>query len=412
MANNKVQDAQNEWASHPLNKSNPYRTAQMDLTLWQDHQSKIFTNAKAICDNADNQSQGLNWDQHYSTWHEFVTDEDNVWPIEKFKKDLNEGNRPQRPFDPKHLQKDLIELSEGIFDHALAGPIDVAIRKDGSTNTWDHWHTVLFAATCGITHLRVNKFTHQESDLEKSRIHECDLYYKRNGRNKKSSAEDIFEKETVVSKSSKTPTSKLNVMFESLLISPSGKKSNYTQLTGVESIRKLRTKLSSSYGKTELADKKLKEILQMTMRCFPKETISSTFVRGVSHFLLNFEGNSGLSKVVSDNLSLETLERMLTNGIGTGNKQSYYTSGKDVNDVNAKNQPAEASSIRIAEAWSQWMFNKKINGIGRRPITLKIARIVYATTLSDFEINSKFDNTEVKVEAQCPECDHVFSVKA
>ncbi len=81
------------------------------MTLWQDHQSKLFTNAKAICDNADNQSQGLNWDQHYSTWHEFVTDEDNVWPIEKFKKDLNEGNRPQRPFDPKHLQKDLIELS-------------------------------------------------------------------------------------------------------------------------------------------------------------------------------------------------------------------------------------------------------------------------------------------------------------
>jgi hypothetical protein len=80
-----------------------------------------------------------------------------------------------------------------------------------------------------------------------------------------------------------------------------------------------------------------------------------------------------------------------------------------VNDVSAKNQPAQASSIRIAQAWSEWMFAKKL--LKRRPISLKIAKLVYANTLSDFEIAAKFDNSEKTIEVQCPSCDDVFNFK-
>jgi len=409
MASKKIQDAQNAWASHPINARNPYRSAQMDMDLWEEYQSKIFTNAKSICDNADNQNRGLNWNQHYKSWEDFIADEANVWPIEKFLKDFNEGIRPQRPFDPQHLEKDMIELSDGIFDHALAGAIDVGIRYDGSSNVWDHWHTVLFAAMCGITHLRVNKYVHETSDLEASRIHECSLYYKRNGRNKKSSSEDIFEKETVTVKNSLTnPTTQLNILFQELLISPSGKNSNYTSLSGVEGIKKARKILSKSLGGVKAADKKLKEILEMTMRCFPGQTIQSTFVRGLVHFVLNFE-NSSLSPSITANLNLMSLEAMFIDGVSNSKTQSFYTTGLSVNDVSAKNQPAQASSIRIAQAWSEWMFAKKL--LKRRPISLKIAKLVYANTLSDFEIAAKFDNSEKTIEVQCPSCDDVFNFK-
>ena len=72
--------------------------------------------------------------------------------------------------------------SDGVFNHAKAGHIQTATRKDGTISVWDHWHTSLFAYLAGIDYLRIDNYNHEDSDLEKARMLEQEFFYSKNGR--------------------------------------------------------------------------------------------------------------------------------------------------------------------------------------------------------------------------------------
>ena len=405
--NAKLIEAQNLWALE--HSDNPYRTAKMDLDLWKSHGPDNFKNAYILCNKDVNLNHGKYWDQHYDSWASFCADEKNVWPIDKFKKDLNTNKRPQRPFDQKHLDKDLIKHHDGIFNHALAGPIDVAIRPDGSISVWDHWHTVLFAKMCGITHLRINRITHdKELTLEECRAVECDLYFSKNGLCKKSSAEDTFEKSVAVarhkgSSSITNPDIALMNIYDRLLLSPTGKNPNYRALNGVSVIKTARAELIKlNQGDIKKADTKIEEYLKLLKDSYTTGSISGYFFLGIVHFMNKFESKFRELKYP---LTVENLSEMFKDLQKGGVTQDQII-------ATAKNQkglPAESISMRIANLWSKWMKSSKKSARG--PITLPTAIAAYGEDLPEMEIKTQFQSKEASAEVQCPVCQNMHKVK-
>ena len=404
--NTKIIEAQNLWALE--NSDNPYRTAKMDLDLWKSKGPENYTNAQTICDKDININHGKYWDQHYDSWASFCADEKNVWPIDKFEKDLNTNKRPQRPFDQKHLNQDLIKHHDGIFNHALAGPIDVAIRSDGSISVWDHWHTVLFAKMCGITHLRINKITHDKKlTLEECRAVECDLYFSKNGLCKKSSAEDTFEKSSAVAKSKgetslTNPDIALSNIYDKLLLSPTGKNPNYRHLNGVSVIKTVRASLIKQYGNTVDADAKIELYLTLLRDSFNTGPISGYFFLGIVHFMNKFQtkyANLDFPLTVN-NLSVMFKELQA----GGKTQEDFIATAK-----NQKGLPAESISMRIANFWSKWM--KSSGKSSRGPITLPAAIAAYGEDLPEMEIKTQFQSKEASAQVQCPVCQNMHKVK-
>ena len=405
MAMKQIIEHQNKWASDPANADLPYRTPKLDIDLWKTLGSIKYDVARALCMSSESYGTGINWNQSYDTWEDFTSDEKHVWPMEKFFKDLTKDKRPQRPYDAEHLY-DMIKQSKGIFNHALASMIDVAVRPDGSINTWDHWHTVLLAYMCGVTHLRVNVNTHPTNlNLEQCRAVECGMYDSRNGKSKKSSAEDIFEKEAVKLKGDNAdpkinPTLALENIFEQLNISLTGKNTNFSSINGVKAIKKTRGDLIKHYGKPEIADRKIKSYLSAIKECFPQEVISSHVFRGICHLLMNFEDQH-------PDLTIGSLSEMFKHKKLNGCKQSHYTSNGSVNDVSVKNQPAETVSLRLLHAWSEWMFTSGQKK--RRPISKKSVVKVFQDILSEIEIDQKFDSGSEMFKIQCSHCQNITS---
>ena len=405
--NAKLIEAQNLWALE--HSDNPYRTAKMDLDLWKSNGPDNFKNAYILCNKDVNLNHGKYWDQHYDSWASFCADEKNVWPIDKFKKDLNTNKRPQRPFDQKHLDKDLIKHHDGIFNHALAGPIDVAIRPDGSISVWDHWHTVLFAKMCGITHLRINKITHDKKlTLEECRAVECDLYFSKNGLCKKSSAEDTFEKSVAVarhkgSSSITNPDIALMNIYDRLLLSPTGKNPNYRALNGVSVIKTARAELIKlNQGDIKKADTKIEEYLKLLKDSYTTGSISGYFFLGIVHFMNKFESKFRELKYP---LTVENLSEMFKDLQKGGVTQDQII-------ATAKNQkglPAESISMRIANLWSKWMKSSKKSARG--PITLPTAIAAYGEDLPEMEIKTQFQSKEASAQVQCPVCQNMHKVK-
>ena len=401
--NQKLIDAQNQWAQE--NPENPYRTPELDINLWKHLASENFEQAETICrNNQSNLNNGLNWDQHYKTWEQFCADEDNVWPIDKFAKDLNNQKRPQRPFDCQHLVNDIIKEHDGEFNHALAGPIDVAIRPDGSVSVWDHWHTVLFAKMSGISHLRVNIVRHPSKlTLEDCRAVECGLYHSKNGLSKKSTAEDVYEKSVVVAKfKGQTAQTKPEVathnIFERLLLSPTGKNSGYRGLNGVAVINSARAALIKEHGAPE-ADKKIESYLRLLRDSFPTGSISGYFFLGINNFMNKFEDKF-------KDLNVKSLSTMFADLANAGYDAGDYISTAD----NKKGLPAESISIRLANFWSKWM--KDTERAARKPITLKMALEAYGQKLPELEIKTQFGSTaEASHKVQCPVCQNIHSIK-
>ena len=396
--------AQNDWAER--NAESPYRTAQMDLDMWEQMASDQYANMVQKCINDDNQSNGTNWYHHFKSWNEFINDTA-VWSIDKFTKDLvPSGNRPQRPLDVGHLREDIINPHDGIFNHALAGPIDVAVRPDGSINVWDHWHTVVYAKLCGITHLRINLIVHDKHlTLEECRSVECDLYYSKNGRNKKATPEDIFEKSVAVAKAKGStakvnPDIALNEIYEKLLISPTGKKPSYRELNGVKILRKLRGNLANTFKSTDDADIQIFDLLKLLRDAFPQGKISGYLLTGISDFLSRFESKHAA-------LTIKNLAEMFDEKTRTGSTMEDFIGTSQ----NKKGMPAESISMRMASIWSEWM---KTSGRATRqvPISKASALAAYKDVFQELEISAQFNiKSTNSIDVQCPVCQNIHQVK-
>jgi|TARA_B110000902_G_C14212807_1_gene551993 hypothetical protein len=400
--NQKLIDAQNKWAQeHP---DNPYRTAELDTDLWKTLASENYEQAETVCrTNSSNLKNGLNWDQHYTSWSQFCADENNVWPIEKFAKDLNNQKRPQRPFDCQHLVSDIINQHDGEFNHALAGPIDVAIRPDGSINVWDHWHTVLFAYMSGISHLRVNVIRHpSQLTLEDCRAVECGLYHSKNGLSKKSTTEDVYEKTVVVDRyKGKTAKDSPNIatdnIFQELCLSPTNKNTGFRGINGVGVINSSRSALIKEHGVAE-ADKKIESYLKLIRDSFPTGLISGYFYLGINNFMNKFEDRF-------TELNVKSLSTMFSELAPSGYTADKFISTSD----NKKGLPAESISMRIAHTWSTWMKDSKRTS--RKPITVKAALEAYGQKLPELEIKMQFGSvTEEKHDVQCPQCQNIHTI--
>lgn len=394
---NKIIEAQNLWALQ--NKDAPYRYAKTDLDLWEDKNPKQFNEAKEKTNNDVNSNNGRSWDNHYATWQEFCGDTKNVWPIDKFTKDFNMENRPQRPFDPDHLYKDMISPHDGVFDHSLAGAIDVAVRPDGSNNAWNAWHTLTLAKLCGITHLKVNLLKHPTSwTLEQCRIKETSLYHSKNGLAKKSSTEDLFVKNVIVQKdkgSKKNPDIILSDMFEEMNITPDGSKPTYQKIKGITTLKQSRASLIKYHGNSKTADIKMKEYLGILKERFPKETISGYLFGGLVDFMIKFEDK--IEKLDTKRLS----DMFESYPLFT---QENYIATSD----NFKGKNTESISIRIANLFNEFMLKSNITP--RRPITLAKAQKAYEEKLPKLHIRQIFDSTKHEFEVQCPHCQEMHNV--
>ena len=401
----KTYNAQNDWASQ--NAEKPYRTARMDLDMWEKHAPDQYANMVAECTNDENENNGTNWHHHYRTWDTFRYDNDNVWPIDKFTKDLvPNNNRPQRPLDVGHLRSDIIKPHNGVFNHALAGPIDVAIRPDGSINVWDHWHTVVYAKLCGITHLRINLIVHEKTlTLEECRSIECDLYHSKNGLSKKSTPEDVFEKSVAVAKAkgatkAVNPDVALNEIYERLLISPTGKNPNFRELNGVKIIRKQRGALIGIYKNTKMADILIADLLKLLRDAFPQGKISGYLLTGIVDFLHRFQNKH-------DALTINNLSEMFDELTRAG-----YTMEDFIGTAqNKKGMPAESISLRMASIWSEWMKTSK-RATRQVPISTPAALAAYKDVFLELEIKAAFNvKSSNKFDVQCPTCQNMHTVK-
>jgi len=396
--------AQNDWAEK--NAESPYRTAQMDLDMWHQYASDQYANMLQKCLNDDNKNNGTNWHHSFKSWNEFINDT-GVWAIDKFTKDLvPSGNRPQRPLDIGHLREDMINPHDGIFNHALAGPIDVALRPDGSINVWDHYHTVVFAKLCNISHLRINLYVHEKHlTLEECRQDECEMYFSKNGRSKKSTPEDIFEKSVAVAKAKGStalvnPDIALNEIYEKLLISPTGKRPSYRELNGVNILRKLRGNLANTFQSTADADVLIFDLLKLLRNAFPQGKISGYLLTGISDFLLRFENKQ-------PNLNIKNLSEMFDELTSTGSSMEDFIGSTQ----NKKGMPAESISMRMASIWSEWM---KSSGRATRqvPISKASALAAYRDVFQELEINAQFNiKPSSSFDVQCPHCQNIHSVK-
>jgi len=408
--NTRIIQEQQEWAF--AQGDNAYRVPKMDFDLWESIASNQYEAAQKMCNNSVNSDHGKNWKGIHNTWEDFIADDKYVWPISKLTKDLNSNKTPQRPFDPNHLVKNLIEFHNGEFDHALAGTVDVAMRPDGSNNVWDHYHTILYATLCGITHVRVNVTYHPKSlTYTQCREQEILWYYAKNGRNKQSGAEEIFVKENIIAESNgdkleDSPKRIIGKMFHKAGIDIDGSNCFDTKVSGIGCFVNGRTMLHKMSKDDKKADEEMQEYISILRNRFgssatkKKVSISGYMFLGLIHFVTSFN-------------HIESL-----NPSSIKNMFDFYTD-KDMDDYistnkNLKNNNAESISLRFSKFWSDYMFKSTTTYNKRRPIRAKDAVKVYGLQgqkgnsqgLPDEYINAAFDTKiSKKVDVQCDHCD-------
>ena len=139
---------------------------------------------------------------------------------------------PQRPTDVTHLLNDLIRNSDGYFDHRQAGQIPTCRRYDGSSNSWDAWHTAVFAAIAEVSHVRIDESLHPETlSLKECRIEECELFDRKNGKNKKVGEHELFDKRVAVERAkTKTAKNSRDIALKEILEKCNISKSRFSRL--------------------------------------------------------------------------------------------------------------------------------------------------------------------------------------
>ncbi len=379
-------------------RTNPYRTPQDDLKLWKQQQPKKYEEALGLVQ--VNDGLGFNVPDNPK----------NMVDPNTLTKDLNterkKGPRPQRPTDFDHLFN-MIKRSDGKFDYAQAGPIHRSIRPDGSSNTWEGWHRVVWAALANLKFIEQTIKKHsEEATLEECRIQECRDFNLKNGYSKYAGQDETFEKEVVELKSKETSKKNSTLAIAKLLddckICPTGSRiyDGYTKLKGIVQTKKIRKELHLIYQDEDSTrvDELMKKVFLLQKRIFPNEALSSYLHEAICWVRPQFQDISAFD--------LKSLEEYLMAQKQAGiTKQTDYISGSK-SDGNIKGKSKESIAMRIVSGWNDWM--KDTGQKDRKPISTKKAVDVFSRALPKPYVESSFVTKYDKVRAQCPSCDEVF----
>ena len=392
---------QNEWALE--NSSHPYVTPQMQLDMWESHNPKRFQEIKKLVTNSINFNGGKNPPK-------IVGYDNGLTETMTLRKDLTiNSTRPQRPTDFNHLA-DLVIKTKGVFDHAKAGHILNAIRKDGSSNVWDHWHTTLYAAVAGIENVKVDTYEHNDSDLEKCRMIEQELFHCKNGLAKPvgiaEEHEKSVERKRADIRDNVGPKINIDVELDNLMqkvnISPTGRDPNAKRIDGFLSLKNTYKKVRSHYQKD--ADKVLIKHINLIKTMWPNDKILAYFLEGYTDMRIRFERHPVLNGKITDELIVKFFENFKNNS--SGNKQTNFTSAADGSARNEKGRTTESISLRIIYHINNWWKNVENNRQGL--VNQKQALSMYNDDLTDLFIKATIAGTKKKLDVECPNCQHEF----
>jgi len=392
---------QNEWALE--NSSHPYVTPQMQLDMWESHNPKRFQEIKKLVTNSINFNGGKNPPK-------IVGYDNGLTETMTLRKDLTiNSTRPQRPTDFNHLA-DLVIKTKGVFDHAKAGHILNAIRKDGSSNVWDHWHTTLYAAVAGIENVKVDTYEHNDSDLEKCRMIEQELFHCKNGLAKPvgiaEEHEKSVERKRADIRDNVGPKINIDVELDNLMqkvnISPTGRDPNAKRIDGFLSLKNTYKKVRSHYQKD--ADKVLIKHINLIKTMWPNDKILAYFLEGYTDMRIRFERHPVLNGKITDELIVKFFENFKNNS--SGNKQTNFTSAEDGSARNEKGRTTESISLRIIYHINNWWKNVENNRQGL--VNQKQALSMYNDDLTDLFIKATIAGTKKKLDVECPNCQHEF----
>ena len=377
---------------------NPYRTLQQDLDLWESSDLKNFQWAKDLV--KDKNPTGVNWNGLGDTWQEFC-DSSSTMPVDKFIKDME----VQRPFDPNHLFK-IIKNSGGVFSHVKAGAVDRAVRPDGSTNVWDHWHTALFAKLAGVSHLQASTYVHEQKTLEECRSEERDLFDDKNAHSLRVGMEKVHEHQVLRMKNSdkaKTdPDVAISKIFEELHITATGKKTSYTRIDGLMKIKESRKMWQNHLmGSSANADRQLKNILRMWTEVFPKEKIDATLTEALTFGMITFAD--------VDTLTVANWTKYFTAQKDAGNFTKMSDYGRSANKM--KHKSKQSLALFLIYQWNEWVFNSPDVGGSKRPITTAKAVTAFNQVMPEKFVNSVWKQASGKQKVQCSECGHAWEEK-
>ena len=389
-------------------QTKPYRTAQDDLNTWAKHGSAQFQEALEICKDKNN-GTGDGWQHYASTWEKFVERPD-VVSVDTLTKDFiqTEEECPQRPTDVTHLLDDLVRASNGYFDHRQAGAIPTCFRSDGTSNSWDAWHTLVFAVLAEVSHVRIDPSFHPENmSIKDCRIAECELFEKKNGRSKKVGEHELFTKRVAIERSSnltakESKTIALMNILDECNISTNGSKKGATVMLNFGAIKQVRKDLHAAFpDRGTYPDEYLKKTLKMIIRVFPAEKISGFFLEGLTDFMLKFRDIKSVN-----HKSLEDFFSDLKPSADGKSQLAYVKSNENI-----KGRSRYSISVRICTMWNDWIFeNRKSEVKGRRPITATVGIQKYFDKLPHSYLKNIFDAPkDAKVTTQCPQCDHTFT---
>ena len=386
-----------QWTSA---ETNPYRTPEEDLKLWKKYQPKKYEEAKKLCE-INRETGGFDFPMGADTskWEDATN----------LTKDLNrDGVCPQRPFDPEHLYK-MIKRANGRFSHSQSGGIHRAYRPDGSSNTWDDYHTTLFAALAGIK-VRIIKFKHNDdATLEECRVKESEMFDTKNGKSKPVGADQTFEKEVTQLKTKKNVTDKnvklvLDNILSSKKLCTTGKQKDFIKFNGIKQLEVAYKQLQKHYEFDEVKTH-TKKILSVQMKSFPNKDVSAYFHEAIS-FILPKVRDLNLTLKDKDDKDITFLESLqeffIAQHSANGTEVGFYINTNE----NIKNKSKETIALRIISMWNDWYFN---TGRGnKRPITKKRGKSLFSDVLPLWIIDAHFKQPDETKEVTCPVCSNVF----
>lgn len=386
-----------QWAAA---ETNPYRTPEEDLKLWEKYQPKKYAEAKKLCE-INRETGGFDFPMNADTSN---------WEYpNNLTKDLSRtGVCPQRPFDPDHLYN-IIKRAEGRFSHSQSGGLHRAYRPDGTSNTWDDYHTSMFATLAGIK-VHIIAYEHDEdATIEECREKESEMFNTKNGKSKPVGNDQTFEKTVTELKTKKNVTDKnvklvLSKLLNEIKLCPTGKTKGYTKFNGIQQFEIAYKELQKHY---EFDDVILhtKKILSVQMKSFPNADVSSYFHEAISFILpkvrdLNLNLKDGDDKSITFLDSLQ--EFFITQRQSNGTKVGFYINTTE----NIKNKSKQSIALRIISLWNDWYFN---TGRGKkRPITKKRGYSLFSEVLPVWIIDAHFKLSDETKEVTCPECSNVF----
>jgi len=373
----------------------PYRTLQNDLDLFKQTDLTKFTIVMGLVN--DKNPTGVNWNGSADSWEEFC-DRDDTVPVELLEKDM----LAQRPINFESLF-DMIVRAKGVFDHAQASSIDVAYRPDGSSNVWDHWHTAMFAYIAGISHLRVSKLIHIQKTLEECRAEERNKFEGRNVFNLKTNAGQAHELKVKRIKYTDAKEAKydadvaIDKIFNKLCLTTTGSKTSYTKVDGIVKIKESRKMWQKHLKDDVKADKRLELILKTWTEVFPKEKIDATLTEALSFAMITF---SHVESFQMPNI------KAFFNAQKNADFPTMSSYGREA--IKMKHKSKESLALFLVYKWNNWMFN---NRTSKRPITIKVAEVAFASSFPKTFINSIWVQTTQTVDVTCNKCGTTWEEK-